>query len=129
MDSFNKFFDFLSEKIDYIISEFPSAEVVILGDFNVHSREWLGSTKTDPQGRAAETFSISSSLTNLIREPTYFPRVPTHNSNLLDLFLTTYPEPYQTSISAPLGRSDHGLITVSFPIRSDIAEGIPKRTV
>ena len=46
-NSFNELFDFLSEKVEHIISEFPSAEVVILGDFNVPSKEWLGSTKTD----------------------------------------------------------------------------------
>ena len=39
---------FLSEKADNIISEFPNAEIIILGDLNVHNKEWLASTRTDP---------------------------------------------------------------------------------
>jgi hypothetical protein len=101
----------------------------VLGDFNVHNKDWLGSSKTDPQGRAAEIFAVSNSLTNLIMEPTYFPRVPNHSSNPLDLFLTTNPELYQTSVTAPLGRSDHGLVTISYPAHPEVNEYMPPRTV
>ena len=127
--SYNELFDFLSAKIDFIISQFPTAEVTILGDFNVHNTEWLGSTKTDPQGRAAENFAISNSLTNLVSQPTYFPRIATHNPNPLDLFLTTHPEPYQISISAPLGKSDHGLVCVTSAAQFEASEILPPRTI
>jgi hypothetical protein len=127
-NTYNELFDFLSEKADHIISEHPTAEIIILGDFNVHNKEWLGSTRTDPQGRAAETFAVSNSLTNLIKEPTYFPRIATNNPSPLDLFLTSHPEPYQAAVAAPLGNSDHDLITVSCPIETTSEEILPPRT-
>jgi len=128
-NSYNELFDIFSDKTSDLISQYPSAEIIFLGDFNVHNKEWLGSTKTDPQGRAAEAFAISNSLQNLIHEPTYFPRAAGHSPNPLDLFLTTHPEPYKITVCAPLGRSDHGLINVEFPTQSETTESVPQRTL
>src|SRR5579872_178645 len=64
-NSYNELFDIFSDKTSDLISQYPLAEVIFLGDFNVHNKEWLGSTKTDPQGRAAEAFATSNSLQNL----------------------------------------------------------------
>ena len=130
-NTYNELFDFISALLqaDHIISELPNAEIIILGDFNVHNNEWLGSTRTDPQDAAAEAFAVSNSLTNLIKEPIYFPRVATKNPSPLDLFLTTHHEPYQATVAAPLGNSDHGLITISCPIHSTAEESLPPRTI
>lgn len=49
-------------------------------------------------------------------EATYFSRLSSYGLNLLDLFLTTLPELYQTFISAPISRSYHVLITISYPL-------------
>lgn len=120
--NFVQLFDSISEKIDHLISEHPSSEVIILGDFNVHNKEWLGSSKTDPQGRAAADFATSNALTNLVQQPTYFPRISTHSSNPLDLFLTTNPESYKILVTTPLGNSDHAIITASCPMQPDTSE-------
>ena len=128
-NSFNELFDSISSQIDELVSGFPSAEVIVLGDFNVHNREWLRSSKTDAQGRAAEIFAISNSLTNLVNEPTFFPRDHSREKNPLDLFLTTHPEPYSLSVCAPLGNSDHGLVTASCPIQLETVERLPPRTI
>lgn len=55
----------LSSTIDTRIFNFPSAEIVSLGDFNVYKKDSLGSTKTDCQPRAAE---FSQLVTSLIRQ-------------------------------------------------------------
>lgn len=94
-NSFREFFESLSGKIDTILSNYPSSEVIVLGDFNVHNKEWLGSAKTDPQGRVAEAFALSNDVTNIIHEPKYFPRAPGLSPSLLDLFLTTNPDVYK----------------------------------
>lgn len=75
--------------IDTLFSEYPSAETVVLGDVNVHTQDWLGSTNTVWQVIIAKSFVISNTLTNLINEPTYVPRVHLYDSNFLDLFPTT----------------------------------------
>ena len=36
-----KFFDYLTSKVEYILSHFPYAEISILGEFNVHHQLWL----------------------------------------------------------------------------------------
>nr|CAH7729536.1 unnamed protein product [Callosobruchus chinensis] len=105
--------DYLSEKIDFLNSNFPSSEVAPLGDFNVHNEAWLGSNKTDAAGRAVEAFAISQGLTNLV-----------------DLFLTTHPVSYTIDVQSPLGNSDHGLVEVKFPSATDVSAEIrPSRKI
>ena len=60
-------FEHLSSQVDHINQRYPSAEVIILGDFNVHNKSWLThSNKTDPKGIMAEHFAISHNLTQLV---------------------------------------------------------------
>lgn len=59
----------------------------------------------------------------------YISRVSSHESNLLDLFLTTHPEPYHTSFAVSLGNSDYGLISFSYPKEHDFSEISPLRTI
>ena len=114
-------FEHLSSQIDHINQRYPSAEVIILGDFNVHNKSWLThSNKTDPEGIMAEHFAISHNLTQLVNEPTRIPDVSSHFANTLDLFLTSDPEKYSLQVNAPLGNSDHCLVTASHLILPEI---------
>ena len=44
-------------------------------------------------------------------------------------FLPPTPSPYQATVAAPLGNSDHGLITMSCPIHSTAEESLNPRTI
>lgn len=57
-------FNSLSLSIYSIISDFSSTKIVVRGEFNVHNKEWLESTKSDRQARAAEYTSISWLIPN-----------------------------------------------------------------
>ena len=52
-------------------------------------------------------------MEQLIKHPTRVPDRHDHAGNILDLFFTSNPSNYSYSISAPLGSSDHKLISVS----------------
>ncbi|KAG5900707.1 hypothetical protein JTB14_038225 [Gonioctena quinquepunctata] len=99
-----------------------------MGDFNVHNAAWLKfSNKTDDAGRQAEAFAITHGLEQLVELPTRIPDVNNQSANTLDLFLTTNPDPYRIEVCAPLGNSDHTLIstTCSFHLPSSCT--IPPR--
>nr|CAH7758695.1 unnamed protein product [Callosobruchus chinensis] len=111
-------------------SNSPSSEVALLGDFNVHNEAWLGSNKTDAAGRAVEAFAISQGLAQLMKESTFFPRVASHSTSLLDLFLTTHTVSYTIDVQSPLGNSHHGLVEVKFPSATDMSTEIrPSRKI
>src|ERR1700755_743886 len=57
-----KFFDYLNSKIEDILSSSPFCEIIILGDFNVHHRQWFFSSSHDTAG---ERVFISLSKTTL----------------------------------------------------------------
>nr|CAH7745568.1 unnamed protein product [Callosobruchus chinensis] len=69
-------------------------------------------------------------LTQLVKEPTFFPRVASHSTSPLDLFLTTHPVSYTIDVQSPLGNSDHGLVEAKFPSATDVsAEICPSRKI
>ena len=111
-----KFFDYLNSKIEHILSSNPFAEVTILGDFNVHHRQWLSSNSTDRPGKLAFYFSINNDLEQLVQCPTRYPDRYGDVPNLLDLFLTSNPSAYTVETFLPLGTSDHLLISSTCPI-------------
>ena len=112
--NFQDFFDYLSLKVDYLLSRFPCCDISILGDFNVHNSKWLQfSSTTNPAGLSAEAFAAAHDLTQMISEPTRIPDNPKHTPHLLDLFLTTNPLLYKTKVCSPLGQSDHCLIEIT----------------
>lgn len=51
------------------MSEFPSAEILVLAYFNVYKKGWLKSAKTDCRGGAGESCTVMNTLINLIYEP------------------------------------------------------------
>ncbi|XP_045446691.1 uncharacterized protein LOC123654874 [Melitaea cinxia] len=85
--------------------------LVILGDFNAHHQEWLYPYQvTDHAGREVRKLALTLDLTQLVNCATRIPDVDSHTANCLDLFLTTDPDRYSITVSAPLGTSDHCLV-------------------
>ena len=114
-NNYSDFFDYLTLQFESIITHNPEAEVIFLGDFNVHHSDWLHSLNTDPQGEVAYRFSVYNDLEQLIQHPTRVPDQHAQTPQTLDLFLSTDISSYSYSISAPLGSSDHNLISVCCP--------------
>ena len=108
-----KFFDYLTSKVDYILSHFHYAEIPILGDFNVHHQLWLSSSFTDQTGDQTFNFAIPHDLEQLVQLPTRIPDRLGDTPNILDLFLTSISSAYTIKLSSPLGSSDHNLISVT----------------
>ena len=122
-----KFFRYLMSKVEHITSRFPSAEISILGDFNVHHQLWLSSNFTDQPGEHAYTFYLTSGLEQLVQHPTRIPDRLGDTPNILDLFFTSNPSAYSVHLFSPLGSSDHRLISASCPIAPVPSQDPPKR--
>ncbi|CAH2097689.1 unnamed protein product [Euphydryas editha] len=106
-----RLFQHLSEAADVAQQRYPTAQVVFLGDFNAHHEQWLFPyQKTDHAGREAYKLALTMNLSQLVDQATRVPDVENHTANCLDLLLTTEPDRYQVSVSAPLGSSDHCLV-------------------
>lgn len=111
---YERLFSNLGNRIDFLQINYPTAEITIVGDFNVHNIDWLKhSNKNDDEGREAETFAISHNLTQLVDEPTRIPDRQGDFASLLDLFLTSNPDLYTVTVQPPLGSSDHNLISAT----------------
>ena len=116
----------IGDKIDGILSEFPSANIHICGDFNVHNEEWLvHSNKTDAEGRFCHDFATAYDLTQIVDSPTRVPDAEGHFANLLDLFLTSSPELCTASVQSPLGTSDHSVVSVKVKSKCKDSSDIP----
>ena len=77
-------FDSISSNIDEVLSISPYANVFVFVDFNVHHKGWLTySGRTDRPGE------ISNDLTQLVNFPTQIPDYNSHNTALLDLFVSS----------------------------------------
>lgn len=110
-----RLFDHLSQAVDIAQERYPNAELVFLGDFNAHHEMWLGSPRTDHAGRTAHAFALVHDLTQLVRQPTRIPDISSQAPSLLDLLLTSQPDRYSVSVRAPLGSSDHCLVSAIVP--------------
>ena len=89
--NFPSFFEYLTSYHESLLSSHPHAEVLYIGDFNVHHTDWLKSTHTDVGGIEAFHFSISNELEQIIKHPTRVPDRHDHAANPLDLFFTSNP--------------------------------------
>ena len=108
----------LTNCIESIQENSPTSEIIILGDFNVHNADWLRYSSSKGikkvHGTETETFAILNCLTQLVKDPTHIPDIAEQKANTLDLYLTSKPEIYhQTSVSAPIGSSDHCLVSAA----------------
>lgn len=106
-----RLFEHLGGVAELAQQRYPSAQLVFLGDFNAHHQDWLFPfQKTDHAGREARTFSLSLGLSQLVHCATRVPDVASQTSNCLDLLMTTNPDRYQVTVTAPIGTSDHCLV-------------------
>ena len=114
-------FDSISSNIDEVLLINPSANVFVFGDFNVHHEDWLTySNGTDRPGELCYNFSISNDLTQMVNFPTRTPDCDSHSPALLDFFLSSDANICSMIAFAPLGNSDHVVVSVSidFPTNS-----------
>ena len=111
--NFPSFFEYLTSCHESLLSSHPQAEVLYIGNFNVHHTDWLKSTHTDVGGIEAFHFSISNELEQIIKHPTRVPDRHDHATNPLDLFFTSNPQNYTYTVSSPLGSSDHCTVSVT----------------
>ena len=111
--NFPSFFEYLTSCHESLLPSHPHAEVLYIGDFNVHHTDWLKSTHTDVGGIEAFHFSISNELEQIIKHPTRVPDRHDHAANPLDLFFTSNPQNYTYTVSSPLGSSDHCTVSVT----------------
>lgn len=102
-------YDVIAEHIDTIQGISPRSEIIVLGDMNAHHEEWLGSKKTDTHGESAFDFALIHNLHQLVEQPTRHGR--DGSCSKLDLLLTTSPDNHVVSVDAPLGSSDHCVVT------------------
>ncbi|RVE48375.1 hypothetical protein evm_006936 [Chilo suppressalis] len=124
-----RLFEHLSRAADDAQERFPNAELVFLGDFNAHHNLWLSSSKTDHAGISAHTFALTHDLKQLVDQPTRIPDIPSQAPSLLDLLLTTHPQGYQVVVRAPLGSSDHCLISAKAPQAKPPRPAVVKRRI
>ena len=112
-------FDSISSNMDEVLSVNPSANVSVFQDFNVHHSDWFTySGGTDQPGGLCYIFSISNDLTQMVNFPTQIPDCDAHNPALLDLFLSCDASICFTMAFAPLGNSDHVVVSVSIDFPS-----------
>ena len=97
---YRKFFDYLTSKVEHILTLFPFAEISILGDFNVHHQLWLSSPFTDHPGELAYNFAILHDLEQLVQHPTRISDRLGDTFNILDLFLICNPSAYAVTLSS-----------------------------
>ena len=91
------------------------------GDFNVHHKDYLTYfSGTDRPGELCYNFSILNDLTEMVNFPTRIPDCDSHSSALLELFLSSDTSICSAMAFAPLGNSDHVVVSVSidFPTNS-----------
>jgi hypothetical protein len=110
-------FDDLIQLHTDLQSQYPNAIRLIVGDFNCHSKHWLGSNNTDIAGQEAENMALLLKMEQLINKPTRHSADLT-TSNILDLLFTTHPQRVIISHLPPLGKSDHSLISASLAERT-----------
>ena len=67
-------FDSTSSNFDKVLSNNPSANVFVFGDFNAHHQDWSTySGGTDGPGELCYKFCISTDLTQMVNFPTQIP--------------------------------------------------------
>ena len=96
--------------------------IILTGDFNVHHKAWLGSSKTSKAGEELEDLCSSYGLSQHVH-------FPTRGCNPLDLVISDCPTPVSVTVHPPLGRSDHNVIIADFSRYSPHHQPKTARTV
>ena len=96
-----------------VLSINPSANMFVVGDFNIPYKDWLNySGGTDMAGELCYIFSISSNLTQMANFNTQIPHCDSHSLTLLDLFISSNAIICATMTFPPLGNSNHVVASV-----------------
>ena len=105
-------FDSISPNIDEVLLINPSANVFVLGDFNIHHKGWLTySGGTDRPGELCYNFSIPISLTQMVKVPTWIPDCDSQSFS--PAFSSSDATICSTMALLPLGNFDHVVVSVS----------------
>ncbi|MPC91069.1 hypothetical protein E2C01_086082 [Portunus trituberculatus] len=86
---YSKFFDYLTSKVEHILSLYSFAEISILGDFNVHHQLWLSYPFINHSDELTFNFALHHDLEQLMQHPTRIPDRLGESPNILVLFLTS----------------------------------------
>ncbi|MPC63464.1 hypothetical protein E2C01_057563 [Portunus trituberculatus] len=108
---YSKFFDYLTSKVEHILSLYPFLEISILVDLIVHHQLWLSSPFTNHHSELAFNFAILLELEQLVQHPARIPDRLGDTPNILDLFFTSNLSSYADTLSSLLGSSNHNLIS------------------
>ena len=104
----------ISNSIDKALSQYPSANFFVFGDFNVHNSDWLKfSNGIDIPGQNCYNFAVSHDFTQMVEFPTRTPDSVAQRPSLLDLFLTSSPDSCSVKPMPALGNSDHCVVAVT----------------
>ena len=112
-------FDSISTSKDGDLLINPSGNVFVIGDFNVHHKDWI--TYSVGTVRSGE-LSISNDLTQMVNFPTQISDCDCHSPALLDLFISSGANLCSKMAVPTLGNSDHVVVSVSidFPSYSQL---------
>ena len=100
--------EYLDNQLDTVRRH--GSNILLAGDFNVHSASWLGSTKTTPAGEYTEELCTVHGLQQHVH-------CATRGSNALDLVLSDLGDIVSVRPMNPIGNSDH--ISLLISIRTD----------
>ena len=111
-------FNSISSNIGEVLLINPST-VFVLGDFNVHHKDWLTcSDGTDQPGELYCNCSLSNDHTQIINFPTRIPDCDSNRPALLDFFLSSDTSICSTMVFPPLRNFDHISVSIGFPSNS-----------
>lgn len=91
------------------MTESGAESVLLVGDFNVHHQDWLGSRITDSAGRRTQQFSNSLGLQQIVKDLT-------RGENVFDLVMTDLLAVATTLANIRVGTSGHSPVLVQFEI-------------
>ena len=120
----NSIYDCLLTSMSMIQESDRKSAFIFVGDFNAHHKEWLGSVSpTDMYGRAALDFSNLSGCDQLIVGSTH------RSGNCLDLLFTDVRPVVHSSVQAPLGSSDHSVVSFKLTVDFELPNMMFSRKV
>lgn len=103
----------LNEILSQLSNKHPNAHILLYGDFNFPTINWLNQTSPTSGNTEAREFVDVCLNFNLIQQVTKPTRVTSESSNILDLILTNSPESLK-SIAYLREISDHKVIHTTF---------------
>ena len=113
----------VSSNIEWVLSINKSANVFIVGDYDVNYRDWLTySGGTDKPGELCYNMSISNDLTQMVNFPTRIPDCDCHSPVVLDLFLSSDTGICSAMAFPSMGNSDNVVVSVPIEFPSNSKE-------